>query len=478
MSTCRTILCCSVLLITVPSAVHAAPAQRPNIVIFLSDDMGWGQPGFQGGKDVATPNLDRIAREGVRLTQFYACSVCSPTRAALMTGRYPFRNGMEERSHGNDTAGMLTDERTLADTLRQAGYFTAIIGKWHLGNWQKKHLPLQRGFDHQYGHYGALIDSFTHQRDAVFDWHRNEQPLDEPGYSTFLIADEFSRVLDMQKPDRPFFIYVPFNAVHGPHGAPQEYVDKHHGNKQHAILECMDVGVGRMLSALEQRGVLDNTLVIFFNDNGGPKGSGGNAPYRGYKGETYEGGVRVPCAMRWPGRIPAGGDVNEMLHVVDLFPTLVKLAGRSLDQPLPLDGIDAWATISQGQPSPRSEIVLSASNFAKSETGPPALRSGDFKLVGDQLFNVREDPYETTDLASQYPDRVRTLRERLDTLSSARRTPEDHGPLPNFPVAIYGEEENKPPLPEWLKTLAEKNRDAAGPAKGNRKGRRQAAKGA
>src|SRR5215213_1371277 len=135
-------------------ALAAAPASRPNIVIFLSDDMGWGQLGYQGGKDVATPNIDRIAREGVRLTQFYVQSVCSPTRAALLTGRYPFRNGMEERTHGRDTAGLLTDERTLAQALKAAGYATAILGKWHLGSWHKRHLPLQRGFDHQYGHYG------------------------------------------------------------------------------------------------------------------------------------------------------------------------------------------------------------------------------------------------------------------------------------------------------------------------------------
>ncbi len=449
-------------------AAAAESAKRPNIVVLLSDDMGYNQLGYMGGKDVPTPNIDRIAREGAHCTQFYACSVCSPTRASLLTGRYPFRNGMEERSHGNDTAGMLTDERTLADALRAAGYSTAIIGKWHLGTWYKKHLPMQRGFDHQYGHYGALIDSFTHQRERVLDWHRNEQPLDEPGYSTFLIADEFKRVLGGQKPDQPFFIYVPFNAVHGPTNAPEEFL-KQHRNTQHAMLAAMDVGVGRILASLEEKGVLDETLVIFFNDNGGTPNAG-NGKLRGFKGDGYEGGVRVPCAIRLPGQIAAGTVVDSMLHVVDLYPTLIKLAGGSLEQPLPIDGLDAWPTIARGEPGPRTEVILSIPGNERSDMGPPAMRSGDFKLVEGELYNLRDDPYEETDLAAKYPDKVRELQARLAECASQRRTPETHGPIPKFPVPIYGEDENKAPLPEWLVTLAEKNRDA--PDTPKRKGRR------
>src|SRR5688500_13797774 len=256
---------------------------KPNFVVILADDMNRNLPGFNGGR-ASTPHLDRLVREGVSLKQFYVHAVCSPTRAAFLTGRYPFRNGMEERSHGNDAAGMLPDERTLAQALQGAGYATAIFGKWHLGLWRKHHLPRQRGFDHQYGFYGALIDSFTRVRGNTYDWHRNEELLHEPGYSTFLIADEFARVLDRHDSAKPFFYYVPFNAVHGPHGAPPEYVAKHKGNAQLAMLECMDVAIGRMLESLEQKGVLDNTLVIFANDNGGPRRLS-NAPYRGFKGD-------------------------------------------------------------------------------------------------------------------------------------------------------------------------------------------------
>ncbi len=461
----------------VRSAEDAAQApavdvsRPPNILVILSDDMGWAQLGFQGGKDVPTPHLDRLAREGVRLTQFYVQAVCSPTRAALMTGRYPFRNGMEERTHGRDTAGMLTDERTLAQALKMAGYSTAIFGKWHLGSWHKKHLPLQRGFDHQYGHYGAVIDSFTHERGGVLDWHRNERPLDEPGYSSFLIADEFARVLDAHDPARPFFYYVPFNAVHGPHDAPPEYVEKHRGDRQHAMLECMDVSIGRMLAALDRKGVLANTLVVYFNDNGGPRRIG-NAPLRGYKGGTYEGGVRVPCVLRWPGRIEAGTTSDALLHAVDLYPTLVRLAGGSLDQPLALDGKDAWGAMTRGEPSPHDEIVLSVPGFAASETGPPAIRVGDFKLINDELYDVRRDPYEKEDLAARHADRVRAMKARLDALARERRQPEAHGRIGVSPLPVLGEEENRPPLPEWLRKRAGEGRKPPAASKTARNKRR------
>jgi len=446
---------------------------KPNIVIFLSDDMGWGQLGYQGGKDIPTPNIDRIAAEGTRLTQFYVCSVCSPSRASLMTGRYPFHNGMEERTHGADTGGMLPDERTLAQALRDAGYYTAILGKWHLGSWYSRHLPMQRGFDHQYGYYGALIDTFTKMREGVYDWHRDQQPINEPGYTTFLIADEFARTLDRLDPAKPFFFYVAFNAVHGPHDAPPEYLKKYESvkggrAKEYPMLECMDVAIGRMLDSLKQKGLLDNTLVIFFNDNGAPAGIG-NAPYRGHKGENYEGGVRVACALRWPGHVKSGATVDEMLHAVDLYPTLVKLAGGSPAQPLPLDGRDAWPTITDDQPTPHKEIVLSVPGFDRSETGPASIRVGDLKLVGDELYDIRNDPYEKQNIAAQRPDEVRQMKSRLRQLAAERRPPEPHGRIPVSPLLLLGEDENKKPLPEWLTKLAAEHRDAAPKGKKGKK---------
>jgi len=400
---------------------------------------------------VPTPNLDRIAREGVHLTQFYVHSVCTPTRAALLTGRYPVRTGTEERFHGNDTAGMLADERTLADALKAAGYSTAVFGKWHLGEWHKKHLPMQRGFEHQYGIYGAVAHPFTKVRGTTYDWHRNEQPVHEPGgYSTFQIADEFRRVLDRHDANKPFFYYVPFNAVHGPHDAPPEYVQKYNGDRQLAMLECMDVGVGRMLDALRDKGVLDKTLVIFFNDNGGPRRVM-NAPWRGTKGTSYEGGVRVACAMRWPGKITAGTTVDQMVHVSDLYPTLVKLAGGSLDGPLPLDGMDVWPTLAHGKPSPRREVVYNVPGEFGREMGAPAIRVGDFKLVGEELYEIPKDPYEQTDVAAKHPDVVKQLKARLAEVASQRRPPEKHERIAGARPLVKGELENAQPHPDWLK---------------------------
>jgi arylsulfatase A-like enzyme len=440
----------------------AAAADRPNIVVFLSDVMGWGQLGFQGGKKASTPNIDRLAREGVSLTQFYVHSVCTPTRSALLTGRYPVRTGTEERVHGNDTAGMLTDERTLADALKQAGYATAIFGKWHLGEWHKRHLPMQRGFEHQYGFYGAVTHPFTRTRNGVYDWHRNEQPAHEPGgYTTFLIADEFQRVLDRRDAGKPFFYYVPFNAVHGPHDAPPEYIQKHEGDRQLAMLECMDVGVGRMLDALREKGVLDETLVIFFNDNGGPRRVM-NAPFKGTKGTGYEGGVRVPCVMRWPGKISPGTTVDRMIHVTDLYPTLIKLAGGSLDQPLPPDGTDVWPTITEGKPSPRREVVYNVPGEFGREMGDPAIRVGDFKLVGEELYDIPNDPHEKTDVAARHPDVVKQLKARLAEVASQRRPPEQHERIPGARPLVKGERENGQPHPDWLKEVVKQAAEEPG----------------
>ena len=203
----------------------------PNIVVFLSDDMGWGQPGFNGGEEVETPSIDRIAEEGIRLTQFYVAPVCTATRGALLTGRYSWKNGTAIRFNGRTSRGMRDDERTLAEALQDAGYATWLVGKWHLGQWQSKHLPLQRGFDHHYGLYGAEIDSFSHHRgrdrDLALDWHRNGRPVVETGYSTLLLADEAIQLIDRHDPSGPFFLYLPFNAVHNPNDAPQEYIDQY-----------------------------------------------------------------------------------------------------------------------------------------------------------------------------------------------------------------------------------------------------------
>ncbi|MDE0361419.1 MAG: sulfatase-like hydrolase/transferase [Rhodospirillaceae bacterium] len=423
----------------------------PNIVLFLSDDMGWGQPGFNGGEEVATPSIDRIAEEGIRLTQFYVAPVCTATRGSLLTGRYSWKNGTGTRFNGRTSMGMRLDERTMAEALRDAGYATWLVGKWHLGQWQREHLPLQRGFDHHYGLYGAEIDSFSHHRgrsrDLALDWHRNGRPVVEPGYSTLLLAEEAVQLIARHDPADPFFLYLPFNAVHNPNDAPQEYIDRysHLDNpKQRAQLAVMDLAIGQVMDALEAKGLLDDTLVMFLNDNGGTSTAGWNAPYRGKKSEYHEGGIRVPAVLRWPGRIAKGSESAALLHAVDLFPTFAGLAGADAGAGLPLDGVDAWAAIADGAASPRDEVVHSLD----------VIRKGDWKFIEEgidyygwttdepELYDIATDPYEETNLASTETARVATLRARLAQHAQSARDAVASADIPDYPPVVYGEEED------------------------------------
>ena len=424
---------------------------QPNIVLFLSDDMGWGQPGFNGGDEVATPSIDRIAEEGIKLTQFYVAPVCTATRGALLTGRYSWKNGTAVRFNGRTGMGMRVDERTMAEALRDAGYATWLVGKWHLGQWQPKHLPRERGFDHHYGLYGAEIDSFSHHRgrsrDLALDWHRNGRPVVETGYSTLLLADEAVELIERHDPASPFFLYLSFNAVHNPNDAPQEYIDQYsdlENPKQRAQLAVMDVAIGQVMDALETKGVLDDTLVMFLNDNGGTSTAGWNAPYRGKKSEYHEGGIRVPAVLRWPGRIAAGSESAALLHAVDLFPTFAGLAGADAGAGLALDGVDAWAAIADGAGSPREEVVHSLD----------VMRRGDWKLIEEgidyygwttdepELYDIATDPYEQTNLASSETAKVAELRARLAHHAQSARDAEASDDIPDYPPAVYGEEEN------------------------------------
>ncbi len=458
-------------------------SSRPNIVLILSDDMGYGQPGFNGGNKALTPNMDRLASQGLRMTQFYTHSVCAPTRAALLTGRYAFRTWSDWRSEDfgkpsylkklgltlatNDAGeqtrrihALDTEERTVAEALRDAGYFTAIIGKWHCGEWLKEHLPMQQGFLHQYGHYAWGIDYNTYMipHNApvpfhVYDWHRNEQPLREQGYATDLIAAECERVIASRSDGQPFFLYVPFNAVHGPIDIVPRYTETY--SAADAALKCYDDAVGRILDAIEDGGFAANTLVICTNDNGGLTEES-NRPFRGTKNTTFEGGVRVPCLMRWPGRLQPGTVSDVMMHVTDFFSTFVTLAGAEAEQPRRLDSIDMTVALFEqplleGAPlreiqGPRTEIIYEVTGSVRI----PTIREGDFKLMGERLYDIRRDPAETTDVASEHPEVVERLAGRL-AAAAKERPPLGDKPLLMTPALpyVYGIDENKNP-PNWL----------------------------
>ncbi|GAB6164477.1 hypothetical protein JCM19992_04770 [Thermostilla marina] len=446
---------------------------RPNIIFILADDMGWAQLGIHGGNPELTPNIDRLAAEGMRLDQFYVHSVCSPTRAAFMTGRYAWRTWMDWRTEDFGKPSYLnrlgltlaktekgeptrrihaldTQERTIAEALGEAGYFTGILGKWHLGEWLDENLPMGQGFQYQYGHYAWGIDYYTktieHNAPAVFavyDWHRNQKPLHEEGYTTDLLAAEAERVIAAQKSDRPFFLYIAFNAVHGPLNPPPRYTDRY--DVRSAMLKCLDDAVGRVVTAVDRHGFRENTLIVFTNDNG-PVLEEMSRPFRGTKNTTFEGGVRSPCLLRWPGTIAPGSRSDAMMFVTDWYSTFISLAGGSHEQERPVDSFDMIDTLFAGKPSPRQEIVFEVAGSVRL----PTIRSGSWKLMGDALYNIDDDPGETQDVAAAHPEVVRRLKARLEEMA-AQRPPLGDKPLVMDPPLpwVYGQKENADP-PAWL----------------------------
>lgn len=431
----------ALLLLTLsPLAAQQPREDPPHIVVLLADDLGWGDVGFHGSQ-IPTPNLDALAARGVRLEQFYAQPVCSPTRGALLTGRYPMRLGLQVgvvrpwAQHG-----LPLGERTLANALGEAGYATAICGKWHLGHATREQLPTSRGFDHQYGHYNGAVDYYSHMRDGGFDWHEDDRVSRDEGYSTDLIAAAAVKVLAAHDRQRPLFLYVPFNAPHTPLQAPTEWIEKFADIEDRqrrvyaAMVACLDAAVGRILAGLDEHGFArDKTLVVFFSDNGGIRSLGSNGPLRGQKGQLYEGGIRVPAVVSWPGHLAEGRVVNDPLHVVDLYPTLLRVAGAKLEQEHPLDGRDAWATIAAGDRTPDAVIVHNVTPWSG------ALRKGRWKLVQNgagqanatqgpardtwELFDLDADPGEQTNLAAEQPDVFAELRARLEALRAAAVAP-------------------------------------------------------
>ncbi len=423
-----------------------AADRKPNIVHIVSDDMGWKDVGFNGATDIKTPNLDALAAGGAKFTQFYVQTMCTPTRAALMTGRYPFRYGLQTIViPGPANYGLDTSEFLLPQCLKDAGYQTAIIGKWHLGHADTKYWPKQRGFDYQYGAMIGELDYYTHSDAGVLDWFRNNKPVKEKGYTTQLIGSDAVKYINEQKPDKPFYLYLTFNAPHTPYQAPKEYVERYKNiedptRRTYAgMVSCLDDEIGRVVAALDKKGLRENTLILFHSDNGGTQNAMfagqmadlsktkipcDNGPYRGGKGELFEGGNRVAACANWPGHIKPQ-TVEGIIHAVDIYPTLAALAGASTAKCKPLDGVNVWDTIAEGKPSPRSEVVYNVEPFRG------AVRQGDWKLIwrsmiptSVDLYNLAEDPYEKNNVAAAHPDKVSAMQERLNALGKEAAKPQ------------------------------------------------------
>jgi arylsulfatase A-like enzyme len=455
-------LLAGIMLLPVAGSTICAADAEPNIVYIVADDLGWKDVGFNGCSDIKTPNLDTLAAGGAKLAQFYAQPMCTPTRAALMTGRYPFRYGLQTIViPGPAGYGLATNEWLMPQCLADAGYNTAIIGKWHLGHADMMYWPKQRGFDYQYGAMIGELDYYTHSDAGVLDWFRNNKPVHEKGYTTRLIGNDAVKYINEQSASKPFYLYLAFNAPHTPYEAPQDYIDRYKNIEDPTrriyagMVTCMDDEIGKVIAALDKKGLRDNTLIVFQSDNGGTRNAMfagqmadlsktklpcDNGSYRDGKGSLFEGGCRVCALANWPGHIKSGITADGMIHVVDMYPTLANLAGASTAKCLPLDGLNVWGTISENKPSPRTELVYNVEPFRG------AVRDGDWKLIwrtliptSVDLYNLADDPYETNNLAATHPDKVVAMQERLNALGR-----ESAKPLALIYVAGVGLAHGKP----------------------------------
>jgi arylsulfatase A-like enzyme len=397
--------------------------KRPNIVIILSDDQGYADVGYHGYcDDVETPHTDALAAAGVQLSDGYASGyVCAPTRAGLLTGRYQQRFGFYQAS--DSRVGLPTDEITVADLLKRAGYKTGIFGKWHLGLDPEFH-PLKRGFDEFYGFLGHgahdYFDLESKPDQAYNAMYRNADIINDTGYLTDNLGREAVSFIDRHKED-PFFLYLPFNAVHWPLQAPQDDIacyntDNPDRNIQLAMVKRMDIAIGAVMDALKKADVWDNTLIFFFSDNGGAqKNHADNTPLRDYKQSVYEGGLRVPFVVSWPGHIEAGSTCSEPIISIDLLPTICTAAGIDLPDDRIYDGRDLLPVLTKESNDP-----LHTHLFFDGYDGYWSVRSGDWKLVSNkdgelELYNLKDDIGETTDIASQYQNKVNDLHQAYQT---------------------------------------------------------------
>jgi len=417
------------------SAAQDAP--KPNIVFIVADDMGYADCGVHGSKDIPTPHIDSIAKAGVRFTDGYVTGpVCSPTRAALMTARYQHRDGVPDWVRKDSETGLAAGVPTIADYLRKAGYRTALIGKWHLGQNEPFH-PMNRGFDEFFGllgggrvYFQGANEKSGKAKDGYAKLWKNRESAYIDGYLTTEFGNEAAKFVATRKDSgAPFFLFLAFTAPHTPMMVPKEIEEKfaHIENQQRrlyaAMMSSMDDAIGEVLTAIREAGFEKDTLVCFFSDNGGattrnsPNGSD-NTPYRGSKGEVWEGGVRVPMFASWPGHFKAGEIFTKPVTQMDLAATAIALAGEKPDEKWPIDGVNLMPFLDgKNTGMPHDSICWAYENRQW------AIREGDLKVValskqpkakaGVQLFDLKADPSETTDLSTSQPEKVSALTAKL-----------------------------------------------------------------
>ena len=400
---------------------------KPNIIIILTDDLGWGDVSYHGGY-IPTPNIDQLAEDGIELNRFYANPVCSPTRASLLTGLHIFNHGVVRpfMNPAAEQTGMPPELKIMPQYFKEAGYQTALSGKWHLGMAKKEFWPTNRGFETSYGHMTGGIGYFDHTAAGRLDWHRNGKSLVEEGYSTELIANEAINIIQNKDKDRPLFLYVAFNAPHTPIEAPLKniksfaYLDDKRDQVYAANVNALDFEIGKILDAIEDEGILDETIILFFSDNGpvfdidpivkviAPNlinAKGSTAGLKGSKTSALEGGIRVPAVIWWKGVIEKSKS-DQFFFVQDILPTLLSASGISISNYTKFDGKDKWINLTTNTIIPPENAFIGSRVISDER----ALFNDEWKLYSSKpqlipvsasykLFNIIKDPYEKNDLS-------------------------------------------------------------------------------
>ncbi|XP_031554872.1 arylsulfatase B-like [Actinia tenebrosa] len=455
-------------------------ASKPHILFILADDFGWSDVGFHGSK-IQTPNIDKLASEGVILNNYYVQPICTPTRGSLLSGLYPIHLGLQHGIvHNGCPYGLPLNLTLLPQKLQQSGYSTHMLGKWHLGFYNWESTPTYRGFDTFYGFYSGAENHYTHIQGHYLDLRDNKNIVDDMNgtYSVHLFTKQAEKIVHLHEPSQPMFMYLAFQNVHSPVQAPQAYIDRYSfiddplRRTYAGMVTIMDEAIGNLTNAFKNAGLWDNTLLVFSTDNGGvPKNGGYDYPLRGRKDTLWEGGIRGVSFVHGSPLARRGVKCNGLMHVSDWYPTLVNLAGGSYDKET-LDGYDVWDSISLGKPSPRTELLHNIDPLQESDKDDVGfgyqgigLRVGDMKLlmgvpnisyfippedrpidymettqenkvsidyVAVALYNVTADPYEKNDLKDKYPDIVKQLQDRVEFYKKTAVPPANK---PNDPQA-------------------------------------------
>lgn len=470
--------------------IAPATPPLPNIVVIVADDLGWKDLGYQGS-EIRTPRIDALANDGLSLDRFYAQPMCSPTRASLLTGNSTARLGITRALSKLVPTGLPLDQKILPQYLKDMGYQTSLVGKWHLGFRQREYLPTSRGFDSFYGHLTGGIGYWDHVHGGGYDWNRNEEVLREEGYATHLMANEAVRVIKDRNPDEPLFLYAAFSAPHLPNEAPEETIASYgdienpHRRVHAAMVTELDTGIGQIVDALEEQGMLDTTLIWFMSDNGGLnpstappsalsfistldswfgdfeipwtflefvrmnylQGGSDNQPLRSGKGTLYEGGVRVPSFLYWRGELQPR-QVGDMVTVQDVVPSILSML-QSEARNGEFDGINRWPLLDTGQSGEvRDYVAVALDGEALFQYPWKLIRHSEDDI---QLYNVEADPSEQNDLAS-IEEHAQRRDEMIAALDSKPRGEPVGVPIWQIMLDMdfFGGEEDRPP---WMEIV-------------------------